>query len=107
MVLPLGRDRSSGAAPGQGVGVGVARVTGARLCRAATSASVYLSRISSIASRTSSIHVAVGIATAEPVTRTPRSPATIHTVNRLGRPISAPWSITNEAGAAITPRSRR
>ena len=47
------------------------------------------------------------IATALPATRTPPSPGTIETVSRLGRPISTPWMISNEAGATISPRARR
>ena len=45
--------------------------------------------------------------TALPDTLTPSSPGTIETVKWLGRPISTPWTISNEAGAVISPRARR
>ena len=47
------------------------------------------------------------IGTAVPETRTPSSPGTIDTVKWLGRPISTPWTISNDAGATISPRVLR
>ena len=47
------------------------------------------------------------IVTALPDTLTPSSPGTTETVSWLGRPISTPWTISNEAGGVISPRARR